>query len=148
MQKGFLLRRAAGACLAAALLAPPAWAATSTAMRSRDCWAQADKKGLHGADRTAFHRTCLQGALAPSGPTLADKGSMNASAVTAPSGVDRTQRSRQCAAEADAKGTTDNERKSIRLSCMANASPPAATGTPTQPPTPTHSNDTLGTLPH
>jgi hypothetical protein len=126
----------------------PAWSAqTSTTERSNACWAQADKKGLHGGDRTTFHRTCLQGALAPASPTHADNRSVAAKAVTSPSGADRTQRSRQCAAEADAKGKTDNERKSIRLSCLANASPPSATGTPTKTPKATPSHDELGTLP-
>jgi len=126
----------------------PAWSTTtSSTERSNACWAQANQKGLHGAERTSFHKTCLQGALAPSTPTHDDKGSVSAKAVTAPSGADRTQRSRQCAAEADAKGKSDNERKSIRLSCLANASPPSSTGTPTKTPKPTPSHDELGTLP-
>jgi len=131
-----------------AAAAMPAWSTpTSATERSNACWAQADKKDLHGAERTRFHRTCLQGALAPAAPTRDDKGSVAAKAVTSPSGTDRTQRSRQCAAEADAKGKTDNERKSIRLSCLANASPPSSTGTPTKTPKPTPSHDELGTLP-
>jgi hypothetical protein len=137
-----------GVGLGLAAAAIPAWStATSTTERSKACWAQADRKGLHGAERTRFHKTCLQGALAPASPTHADKGSVSARAVTAPSGSGWTQRSRQCAAEADAKGKTDNERKSIRLSCLANASPVATTGTPTKPPKPTPSHDELGTLP-
>jgi len=137
-----------GVILTVAGLATPVWAvATSTTERSNACWAEANKKGLHGADRTTFHKTCLQGALAPASPTHADKGSVSAKAVTAPSGADRTQRSRQCAAEADAKGKTDNERKSIRLSCLANASPPSSTETPTKTAKPTPSHDELGTLP-
>jgi hypothetical protein len=135
-----------GLGLAAAAL--PVWSApTSTTERSNACWAQATQKGLHGAARTTFHKTCLQGALAPATPTHDDKGSVSAKAITAPSGADRTQRSRQCAAEADAKGKTDNERKSIRLTCLANASPPSSTGSPTKSPTPTPSHDELGTLP-
>jgi len=131
--------------LAAAM---PAWSTpTSSTERSNACWAQADQKGLHGAERTTFHKTCLQGALAPATPTHDDKGSVSAKAITSPSGADRTQRSRQCAAEADAKGKTDNERKSIRLTCLANASPPSSTGTPTKTPTPTPSHEALGTLP-
>jgi hypothetical protein len=133
--------------VAVGLLGLPAWSATSTAVRSRDCWAQADNESLHGAERRAFHKRCLQGALAPASPTQADKGSVSAAALTSPSGADRTQRSRDCAAQADAKGATDNARKSIRLSCMASAAPPASTGTPTHPPAPTPSNDQLGTLP-
>jgi hypothetical protein len=131
--------------LAAAM---PAWSnPTSTTERSSACWAQADKKGLHGGERTTFHKTCLQGALAPPSDTHADKQSVSARAVTAPSGEDRAKRSRQCAAQADAKGKTDNERKSIRLTCLANASPPSSSGTPRKPPTPTPSHDELGTLP-
>ncbi len=137
-----------GVALGLAAAAAPAWSiTTSTTERSKACWTQADQKGLHGAERTRFHKTCLEGALAPASPTHADKGSVSAKAVTAPSGADRTQRSRQCAAEADAKGKTDNERKSIRLTCLASASPASSTGTPTQTPKPTPSHDALGTLP-
>ncbi len=137
-----------GVGLGLAVAAMPAWSIpTSTTERSNACWAEADKKGLHGAERTTFHNTCLQGPLAPASPTHNDKGSVSAKAVTAPSGSDRTKRSQQCAAEANAKGKTDNDRKSIRLTCLANASPPQATETPTQPAKPTHSNDALGTLP-
>jgi len=137
-----------GVGLGLAAAASPVWSApTSTSERSSACWAQANQKGLHGTARTTFHKTCLQGALAPATPTRDDKESVAAKAVTSPSGTDRTQRSRQCAAEADAKGKTDNERKSIRLSCLANASPPSTTGTPTKTPKPTHSHDELGTLP-
>jgi hypothetical protein len=73
---------------------------------------------------------------------------MSAKAVTSPSGMDRTRRSADCTAEANAKGGTDNERKSIRLACLANAAPPASTGTPTRTPAPTPSHDQLGALPH
>ena len=131
-----------------ALAAPMSSTTAKTqATRSELCWAQADKKGLHGEARSTFHKTCVEGALAPASPTHHDAGSVSAKAVTSPSGVDRTERSNICAKEADAKTTDENKRKSIRLACMASAAPPAATGTPTHPPAPTPDKDQLGSLP-
>jgi hypothetical protein len=133
---------------AVAMLNAPAWPAVSTAARSKACWSESDKKGLRGEARVTFHETCMEGALAPTTPTHHDKGSVSALAVTSPSGQSRTQRSKACAAEANLKAKTENERASIRLTCMANASPPSTTGTPTRTPTPVKSHDELGVLPH
>jgi len=114
--------------------------------RSRSCADEADKRGLQGGARETFLKTCGQGALAPAGPTR-DQGTAQARILTAPSGQDRTVRSRDCTSEAKRRKLAPNAAKAFRLSCLASAAPVSATGTATNPPTPTASKPGYDTLP-
>ncbi len=113
---------------------------------SRSCVDEADKRRLSGDERDRFLQTCRQGALAPTRPT-ADKGTTQARILTAPSGQDRTTRSRDCTREAQRRKLRPNAARAFRLSCLASAAPVRATGTATHPPTPTPSKPGYDTLP-
>ena len=109
------------ALFAPCALAPPA-SAKPTA-QSAHCAAAAKEQNLVGGQRTAFVKTCMKGPLTPARPTAPTQSSKEAQAVTKPSGVDRTVRAKQCAAEADRKGLGDKDRKGFQLSCQATAGP-------------------------
>ena len=112
------------AVLATSLLlgAAPAFAHKPSAAATR-CAQSAGAQALAGARRTAFVKTCLKGPLAAKTATAPTAASKEAQAVTKPSGVDRTTRTAQCAAEADRKGLTDKNRSAFQLSCLATAGP-------------------------
>ena len=93
-----------------------------TAEESR-CAQSAGAQGLTGAGRADFVKSCVKGPLAAKTPTAPTASSKEAQAVTKPSGVDRTTRTNQCAAEADRKGLTDKNRSAFQLSCLATAGP-------------------------
>lgn len=104
--------------------------------QSAHCMASADDHKLTGAARTDFVKSCMKGPLTPATPTASTGSSKEAQAVTKPSGVDRTTRAKQCAAEADSKGLAAKDRKGFQLSCQATAGPvtEAQTGTKTPHP--------------
>ena len=127
---------------------PHADAAATSAARSKACWATAAEKGLTGAARGRFHKSCVAGPLAASTPTRPIAGDVADKAITQPSGQDREARSRDCAAEADRKAPGDETlRKSTFLACLASAAPAKNTGTPITPPKPTPAKPVLGASP-
>jgi hypothetical protein len=81
-------------------------------------------------------------------PTPTKDHNAAAQALLAPSGQDRATRSRACSAEADKKATNENDRKDIRLACLAGAQPASATETQSRPETPTPAKPGYDTLPH
>ncbi len=122
MRQPLLLTRLALTLASLSASAGLAFAAPESA-QSKACYAKASAQNLHGAARTSFHRTCMKGALSPDKPTAATPSAKEARAITAPSGSDRTVRSKQCSEEADRRGLTDKDREAFRLSCMATAGP-------------------------
>jgi hypothetical protein len=112
--------------------------------QSKACWAKADQQSLTGQNRDDFNASCVKGAASPPGPAANPKEhSAWAKAVTAPSGADRAQRSRQCSAEADRRGLTSSKRQAFREDCIASAAPVGANGTNTETPTPTPAKEPL-----
>jgi hypothetical protein len=67
-------------------------------------------------------------------------------ALTEPSGADRTERSRQCDAEAAKRGFHDSGLQAFRKSCLASAAPVDAIGVADQPPRPTKADAKLDAL--
>ena len=126
-----------------AVFAAPGVATTKTTA----CAIQADKKDLTGHARSTFLKTCKQGALAPTTPTLGASASRSSQVVTAPSGADRDTRSEQCTAEALRRHLNENQAKEFRLNCLATAAPVRAAGTSTQTPKPSPAKAGLDTLP-
>ncbi len=104
--------------------------------QSKSCYQKAAMQHLHGAARASFHRACVKGALSPSRPTETNSTSKEAKAITEPSGVDRTVRSKQCSAEADKRGLKDKDREAFRLSCLATAGPTTEASTHAHAPAP------------
>lgn len=99
---------------------------TSAARRSPEsvhCTALADHQKLSGAKRRAYFATCAKGPLAADTPTAPTAMTKESQAVTKPSGVDRTTRTKQCANEADRKGLSEKDRSAFQLSCLATAGP-------------------------
>jgi hypothetical protein len=127
----------AAALMATSLVAStgPAAAAAESA-QSRACYDQATRQNLHGASRKAFHRSCMKGVMSPNRPTAPTAPNREAQAITKPSGVDRTVRSKQCSDEAAKKGLADKDRQAFRLSCMATAGPVTEGETKNQTPKP------------
>lgn len=121
----------------------PASAAKPTA-QARQCTRSAAAQGLTGSQRRAFVKTCLEGPLAAKTPTAPTASSKEASAITKPSGVDRTTRTRQCATEADRKGLTDKNRSAFQLSCLATAGPVSEGETGVQEPHPANQIKGIG----
>jgi hypothetical protein len=113
-----------------------AGAAAAASAQSRICSQEAVKRGLTGQEKTRFHATCMKGPLAPKHPTAPSGPGKEARAITAPSGADRTVRSKACTAEADKRGLTDKARKEFQLSCLATAGPVTEGETHNQPPKP------------
>jgi hypothetical protein len=128
------------------LVSPPQAAAKAESAQSRACWAKATQEGLVGPQRSAFHATCLKGALAPNHPTRMDKGSSAAAAITAPSGADRTTRSQACDAEAARRGLHDSEYQAFRKGCLATAAPVSAVESAEKTTTPTAAKPKLESL--
>jgi hypothetical protein len=136
----------AAACVCAApltLFATPGKAETKPAA----CSVQASKKGLTGHRRVAFLKTCKEGALATTKPTLDATTSRSARVITAPSGADRNTRSMQCSAEAQRRHLSEIKAKEFRLSCMATAGPVQESQDQTQAPKPSPAKPGLDTLP-
>ena len=133
------------AALSVSLLlgAAPALARKPSA-QTVQCAKSAKSEGLTGAKRTDFVRTCLKGPLAANTPTAPTASSKEAQAVTKPSGVDRTTRTRQCAAEADRKGLADKARSEFQLSCLATAGPVSEGETGVQEPHPANQIKGIG----
>ncbi len=114
--------------------------------QSKACWSQATQQGLVGDQRDSFHATCLKGALAPKAPTRLAVATKAAKAVTAPSGADRTVRSKQCNAEAAKRGLHDAAFESFRKGCLASAAPVRAIETGEDPTKPTPAKPKLESL--
>jgi hypothetical protein len=126
-----------GAALAMFFAAAPALAAPASA-QSRDCSAQADAKGLHGADREKFRTSCIKGA-APAAPAKAvavEKAPAKAvampAAAAAPAkpaiGTALSPASKACSDQADAKGLHGKDRETFRNQCLKGSAPVAAAG--------------------
>ena len=143
MRPSVLLTASALAAMSLFAYAEPAAAAPESA-QSKACYAKATARKLHGAERTAFHRTCMKGALSPDRPTAANGRSKEGQAITAPSGVDRTVRSKQCSDEADRRRLTGQDRDAFRLSCLATAGPVTEAQTKRQAPKPAHAISGIG----
>ena len=142
----------AGATQVAAQAKPTTTAPNAIASMNRGdtkgpCATQANNKKLTGRARTAFLRSCGQGALATTKPTLGASSSRSAQAVTAPSGADRNTRSAQCSAEALRRHLSEIKAKEFRLSCLATAGPVAEGEDQTQAPKPSPAKPGLDTLP-
>ena len=105
------------------IAACPAMAIAAPTDQSVQCGQQASRQGLSGSQRTAFVDSCVKGPLSANTRTAPTASSKEAQAVTKPSGVDRTTRSKQCGVEADRKKLTDKARKEFQLSCLATAGP-------------------------
>lgn len=136
---------ALGLTCASALLAfsaAPAFAKPTA--QSTHCAASATEEHLAGAKRTAFLKTCMKGPLAAKAPTAPTDPSKESQAVTKPSGVDRTTRTKQCAAEADKKGLAGKNRSAFQLSCLATAGPVSEGETGTKEPHPAHQIKGIG----
>lgn len=119
----------AGLGLLAAALPPSVLASTAPSAQSKACSAKADQQSLTGKARADFHASCLKGAAVPPGPAAAPAHATTwAKAVTAPSGNDRSVRSRQCSGEADRRGLVSAKRESFRLACLASAAPVTKVG--------------------
>ena len=91
--------------------------------QSAHCADSAKEKGLTGARRSAFIKTCTRGPLAARAPTARTPASKESQAITKPSGVDRTTRTKQCNDEAARKGLAGKNSKAFQLSCLATAGP-------------------------
>ncbi len=118
------------------LCSMPTSARTVETAQSKACSAQATKQGLVGEQRDAFRSACLKGALTPEHPTTLDKGP-SAAAITAPSGENRTTRSKACNAEAARRGLQGAGYESFRKGCLASAAPVTAIETSLRPTRPT-----------
>jgi hypothetical protein len=129
------------------LAAPNAIASVHRGDAARPCTVQANNKKLTGRSRTAFLKTCQQGALATTKPTLGPSASRSAQVITAPSGADRNTRSAQCSAEALRRHLPEIQAKEFRLSCLATAGPVQEGETQTQAPKPSAAKPGLDTLP-
>ncbi len=133
---------AAVLCASAALTGLPASAKVTA--QSAHCSATAKEQGLTGARRTTFIRSCLRGPLAAARPTAPTAPSQESQAVTKPSGVDRTTRTRQCGEEADRKHLAAKDRKAFQLSCLATAGPVSEGETGTKEPHPANQIKGIG----
>jgi hypothetical protein len=111
------------------------------------CTVQARNKKLTGHARTAFLKSCQQGALATTKPTYGAHASASAKVLTAPSGADRNTRSAQCSAEAVRRHLPEIQAKEFRLSCLATAGPVQEGEDQTQAPKPSPAKPGLDTLP-
>ena len=135
------------AASAPVIAAPNAIASEHRGNTAGACTVQAKKKKLTGHNRSAFLKTCEQGALATTRPTLGASASRNAQVITAPSGADRNTRSAQCSAEALRRHLPEIQAKEFRLSCLATAGPVQEGEDQTQAPKPSAAKPGLDTLP-
>jgi hypothetical protein len=125
--------------------ATPTVAKTHASARSTACWTQAKRQGLTGAERNAFHATCMEGALAGKRPVKAAS-SEGAKAITSPSGAGAATRSKQCNDEATRRGLHDSGFQAFRKGCLASAAPVGAIQTSLTPTTPTPAKPKLESL--
>jgi hypothetical protein len=121
-------------------------AAPTQSAQSHSCSERADQQGLSGDARKAFQTTCTKGSLAPGQPTQPAPQSAAAKALTQPSGVDRTVRSKQCDEQAAKRGLHDSPLQAFRKSCLASAAPVSAVGSKDRPPRPTRAKPKLEAL--
>lgn len=91
-----------GAILASAIMVQPATAENSQQTKMTNCNAEAKTKGLAGADRKAFMKTCLS---ADSG---GDSKPLNS----------QQQKMKDCNADAKAKKLMGDERKKFMSECL------------------------------
>jgi hypothetical protein len=91
-----------GAILAAATLVQPAAAENSQQAKMTTCNADAKSKGLTGADRKAFMKTCLSADSGGDGKTLNSQ----------------QQKMKDCNADAKAKKLAGDERKKFMSDCL------------------------------
>ena len=141
------MRSTAFALGLAALSAPLLLAAPAVAKptaQSVHCASSAKDHKLTGSQRATFMKSCMKGLSTPDHPTAPTGTSKEAQAVTKPSGVDRTTRTQQCAAEGDRKRLTGKDRKAFQLSCLATAGPVSEGQNGTKSPAPAHSIDGIG----
>ena len=125
------------------ITATPA-AAKPMSAQAKSCTANANRESMTGAKRRTFLKTCMQGPLTAKTPTEPTDNSKEAQAVTKPSGVDRTTRSKQCATEADRKGLSSRDRRAYQLSCLATAGPVSEGETQAIAPHPAHAIKGIG----
>ncbi len=129
------------------------WGAASTgrtaepSAQAQSCAERAQQQGLEGKGRETFMTTCKNGSLAPKRPTTPAPESRSAEALTAPSGADRTTRSKQCNTEAARRGLKEEAMQAFRKSCLASAAPVTAIQTAHRSETPTPDKPKLDTLP-
>jgi hypothetical protein len=120
--------------MALTLIAAPAVAAQTAA--SKECSAQADAKGLHGADRDAFRTSCMKAAGGTT-TTTSSSATTTKAATTAPAATTTAKpatttkaassdASKACSAQADAKGLHGADRDKFRTACMKGGAPAAA----------------------
>ncbi len=128
----------AGLCALAVSLgfARQGQAAERSAQR-QSCADRATQQGLEGKARDTFTATCERGSLAPKHPTS------DRELITAPSGADRTVRSRQCNREAARRGLKEGALQAFRKGCLASAAPVDAIQTSHRVETPTHDKPKL-----
>lgn len=124
--------------------AGPAAARSHESAQAKSCRAEATKQGLSGAKRNAFVATCTKGSLDPKAPIGA--ASASAAAVTAPSGADTTDRSRQCNAEAARRKLQDSAFQAFRKGCLASAAPVRAIESPNTATKPTGAKPKLESM--
>ncbi len=126
--------------------ATPVAAKIVESAQSKACRAQATQQGLSGNERDSFQATCMKGSLSPKGRTEPAPKGEAAKAVIAPSGADRTIRSKQCNAEAARRGLHDSAFQSFRKGCLASAAPVSAIETSERPTKPTGAKPKLESL--
>jgi len=119
-------------------------AAAPDTAQSRACSNKAAAQHLRGAELATFQRTCMKGTLSPKTPTALKGPTKESRAITAPSGEDRTVRSKQCSDEADRRHLTGPDRNAFRLSCLATAGPVTEAQTKLQSPKPAPAISGLG----
>lgn len=93
---------AAGAILAVAIMMQPAAAENSQQTKMTTCNAEAKTKGLSGADRKAFMKTCLSADSDGGGKPLNSQ----------------QQKMKDCNADAKAKKLAGDERKKFMSECL------------------------------
>jgi hypothetical protein len=91
-----------GAILAAATMMQPATAENSQQTKMSTCNADAKTKGLTGADRKAFMKTCL------SADSAGDSKPLNS----------QQQKMKDCSADAKSKKLAGDERKKFMSTCL------------------------------
>ena len=112
--------------------------------QSAHCSESAKNEGLTGAKRRAFIKTCTRGPMAASTPTAPTAATKESQAITKPSGVDRTTRTRQCTDEAARKGIAGKDAKAFQMSCLATAGPVSEGETGTRSPHPANQINGIG----
>jgi hypothetical protein len=123
-----------------------AGAAAEQTPQAQSCSERATQQGLQGKDRDRFLASCAKGSLAPNRPTSPAPESLAAKTLTAPSGADRTVRSKECNTEAAKRGLKDSALQAFRKGCLASAAPVSAIQTSTQTEAPTKDKPKLDAL--